>query len=45
MLVEMIVSQLKRSHDNLDIGYAYRVLMAFALNVGWLVAMYMALLP
>ena len=43
ILLEMIVSHPKRLDDNLDIGYAVRVFVAFALNIGWLLVMYIAL--
>lgn len=45
MSVEMIVSQRKLLHDNLDVGYAIRVFVVFAFTVGWLAAVYTALLP
>ncbi len=45
ILVEVIVSHHKQLHDNLEIGYAVPVILVFAINVGWLLAMYIALSP
>ena len=44
-LVEMIVPHPKRLYENLDIGHAVRVLVAFAATVCWILAMYAALSP